>query len=133
MPRTVLLKHTLPDGTWHYDWLIARDGDEDGTGAGPTIAFRVDERIDAPGSHGEIVVDRLTDHRPLYLTYTGPVSDGRGSVERLAEGTCRVILEGSNLVEVEADFGWGPRVWTCTQVEIDDPARVVRPWRIAAA
>lgn len=133
MPRTVLLKHTLPDGTWHYDWLIARDGDEDGTGAGPTIAFRVDERIDEPGHSKAILVDRLTDHRPLYLTYTGPVSGGRGSVERLAEGTCRVLVEGSDIVEVEADFGSGPRLWTCVQMEVDDPAQVIRPWRIDAA
>ena len=51
---------------------------------------------------------RLPDHRKAYLTYEGPVSRGRGEVERIDRGTCQAIeaeearwhirLEGGRLV-----------------------------------
>jgi hypothetical protein len=129
----VLLHHKLPDGSSHFDWLIARDGDESGTGAGPVITFRVPERVDGRGAPGPMLVDRLTDHRPLYLTYEGPVAGGRGAVERLATGSCRVLIEGSDRLVVEADFGGGARQWTCIQHVEDDPAQVVRRWRLESA
>lgn len=133
MPRTVLLQHTLPDGTWHYDWLIARDGDRAGVGAGPVISFRVDERIDAwPGGAG-VTLERLPDHRPLYLAYEGPVAGGRGRVERIAEGTCQVTVEGSDRVVFQADFGAGLRTWECVQEPEQDPPSSVRLWKGEAA
>jgi len=33
---------------------------------------------------------RLRDHRRLYLNYEGDLTGGRGSVQRIAEGTCHV-------------------------------------------
>jgi len=42
-------------------------------------------------------VTRLRDHRRLYLDYEGDLSDNRGSVQRLAEGTCQVDV-GENAV-----------------------------------
>lgn len=42
-------------------------------------------------------VTRLRDHRRLYLDYEGDLSDGRGSVQRIAEGTCQVEV-GENAV-----------------------------------
>ncbi len=133
MPRTVLLHHTLPDGSSHIDWLVARDGDEAGTGAGPVITFRVPERIDLSPPGTPVLVDRLLDHRPLYLSYEGPIRGGRGAVERIAEGHCRVLVEGSDRVQFEADFGAGPRLWTCIQQEEDEPGQVIRRWRLEAA
>jgi hypothetical protein len=41
-------------------------------------------------------VTRLRDHRRLYLDYEGDLSDQRGTVYRVAEGTCQVTIgEGS--------------------------------------
>ncbi|HSU69614.1 MAG TPA: hypothetical protein VLJ39_22205 [Tepidisphaeraceae bacterium] len=35
---------------------------------------------------------RLRDHRRLYLEYEGDLSGNRGSVSRIAEGTCEVVV-----------------------------------------
>lgn len=37
--------------------------------------------------------ERIADHRPLYLEYQGPLSEGRGNVSRVAQGRCLVELE----------------------------------------
>ena len=79
---TVQLRHTLPDGTAHIDWMIAPDH----AGRDHLVTFRSPGRIDelAPGS--SLALERLHDHRPAYLTYEGPVSGGRGSVRRVGQG-----------------------------------------------
>jgi hypothetical protein len=80
---TVLLKHELPDGSSHFDWLLERAGHPD-LGL---VTFRVQVRPDEnTASHFEAV--RLADHRREYLTYEGPISGGRGRVIRLASGAC---------------------------------------------
>lgn len=78
--RSVLLRHDLPDGTWHYDWLI------DPVGEGQPqernlIAFRVRLRPDRTDSFD---AERLADHRREYLSYEGPLSGERGNVRREA-------------------------------------------------
>ena len=40
--KTVVLQHELPDGTSHFDWLLAVDA----TAEKPLISFRVVERPD---------------------------------------------------------------------------------------
>ncbi|MEL6796692.1 MAG: hypothetical protein AAFO89_07690 [Planctomycetota bacterium] len=82
--RTTVLKHTLPDGSWHVDWLI--EVDETPRPRVPT--FRLADRPDQLRVP-TFTAERLTDHRRLYLDYEGPVSGGRGHVERLSTG--RVI------------------------------------------
>lgn len=78
MGATVLLEHRLPDGSWHYDWMIERP-------EGGLATFRVTTRIDQPGGTA-FRAERLADHRAAYLTYEGEVSGGRGWVRRLAVG-----------------------------------------------
>ncbi|MFM9996414.1 MAG: hypothetical protein ACKVU4_11520 [Phycisphaerales bacterium] len=87
MPRTVLLRHDLPDGSAHYDWMIQRPG-----GPGATlVAFRVTERIDA--GVAAFVAERIGDHRAAYLDYEGEVSGGRGRVTRVAEGEVEIVAD----------------------------------------
>jgi hypothetical protein len=93
---TVLLRHDLPDGSGHYDWLLECPGR---TGL---TAFRVAERIDRADC-SEFEAERMADHRREYLTYEGPVSGGRGGVVRLARGSCEVE-ERPGFVRVRADF-----------------------------
>ena len=81
--RTVQLRHELPDGTSHVDWMIARDR----AGREPLISFRLPRRIDELKPGQRMAAERLADHRPAYLDYEGPVSDEGGSVRRLAWGT----------------------------------------------
>ncbi len=81
--RTVQLLHELPDGTSHVDWMIARDR----AGRESLISFRLPRRIDELKPGQRMAAERIADHRPVYLDYEGPVSEGRGSVRRLAWGT----------------------------------------------
>lgn len=77
MPRTVVLLHTLPDGSSHFDWMIEVPGRPG------LITFRCDK---APSRAPEFAAELLPDHRAVYLEYEGPVSGNRGKVERVAAG-----------------------------------------------
>ena len=89
MPRSVLLRHDLPDGTWHYDWLIERE-DRLGGATDPTLmTFRVMVRPDEAG--GGFDAEHRPDHRRVYLEYEGSVGGGRGNVTRVAEWKCDVL------------------------------------------
>ncbi|HLP85515.1 MAG TPA: hypothetical protein VK157_14295 [Phycisphaerales bacterium] len=76
MLQWVVLKHTLPDGTWHYDWLFEPAADA------PLLTLRVN----SPLRTGEFPCERLPDHRRIYLTYEGPISNNRGHVTREQQG-----------------------------------------------
>ncbi len=119
----VLLRHTLPDGTCHFDWLIdrhalgpedpppARDADERSL-----LALRCATRPDTgpaafPATH-------LPDHRRLYLTFEGdlaavPGTGARGTVRRLATGRAAVAL-GPDRWEFVGGFGSGAITHTWT-------------------
>lgn len=95
--RTVLLRHDLPDGSWHWDWMI-----EQGSPLG-LMTFRLNRRPqDAVG--GEVDGERLADHRVEYLDYEGPISSGRGAVTRVASGTCTVEESIPNVLTGEVRF-----------------------------
>lgn len=90
--RTVILRHTLPDGSWHHDWLVERAD----LALVPT--WRTGHhRPDDPTSES-FEAERIGDHRAVYLDYEGEVSGGRGSVQRLATGT---------IIETEGGTQWG--------------------------
>ena len=124
----VLLRHDMPDGSWHLDWLIEREAgaigaQRTGTGSGgrePTHT-RPDSRVllslrveGADGAGGRLFdprrgdgrvrrAERLPDHRRMYLNFEGvlPVGEdgsARGRVTRVASGA-----------------GW---------IEIDEPGRL---------
>lgn len=77
MPQFVILEHR-----WHgVHWdLMLEVGDVLKTWA-------IDEPIVAGR---ELPARRLDDHRRHYLDYEGPVSGGRGSVRRIAQGSYKV-------------------------------------------
>jgi hypothetical protein len=87
---TVLLRHVLPDGSWHVDWMLAQDPGC----ARRLVTFRLARRVDemAAGA-AALSAERLADHRSLYLDYEGPVAPSeaggspRGSGTRLCRGT----------------------------------------------
>lgn len=80
MKRAVILRHTLPDGSWHYDWLVQRSAKP----TDPVPTFRTaHSRPDEPGS---FEAEQIGDHRALYLDYEGEVSGGRGDVARMVTG-----------------------------------------------
>ncbi len=100
----VLLRHTLPDETFHFDWMFARDSE----GLLPLQTFRCSTNpcLALPGAL--LALQILPDHRPSYLTYEGSISGGRGSVQRVAQGTWSGALD-------ECTLAWDtfpvPHVW----------------------
>ncbi|MCC6320142.1 MAG: hypothetical protein IT438_01755 [Phycisphaerales bacterium] len=102
MSAWVLLRHELPDGAWHHDWLIEPPGA--GLSVGPSlIAFRVGPEIAWPPAGG-FVATRMAPHRREYLTYEGPVSGGRGRVRRVAVGKCRIVDISDTSLAVAIEF-----------------------------
>ncbi len=93
--RFVVLEHDR-DGV-HWDFMLE---------AGNSLKTWA---VVGPIVPGVVLVARaLPDHRPVYLTYEGPISGDRGSVRRVAEGAyqtiewraehVRVLLSGDQLV-----------------------------------
>jgi len=99
--RTVLLRHELPDGSWHFDWLLEHTDHPD-----PLLAaFRVWVPVHSTGA---FEAQRMQDHRALYLEYEGPLSQGRGSVVRVQTGACKILVDAPRAFIAEAAFGDGP-------------------------
>lgn len=115
MGGMVILRHTLPDGSWHYDWMLDPRRDD---AAGPGVAderrlltFRTRQRPDEAGRDG-FEAERIGGHRAAYLTYEGPLSGGRGVVQRVATGWCRIESLTDTQVRVAARFEDGvARQW----------------------
>ncbi|GEM_PF-1241597 len=110
----VVLRHDLPDGTWHYDLMLElRPGiDQDfrlatlrltPAAAGQralTLASGVDLDPQAPCQH-------LPDHRGLYLAYEGALSNNRGSVRRVAQGLCLIQRCDAEIILARLNLGAG--------------------------
>lgn len=98
--RTVLLRHSLPDGSSHFDWMFEPAPDA------ALVTFRVPTRIDR--GVGSFDAERIGEHRRDYLEYEGPVSGGRGAVERAAAGVVVIHEHRPERLEMDADWGDGP-------------------------
>src|SRR5215471_11395455 len=97
MGKAVLLRHDLPDGSVHYDWMVEREP------GGPLITFRIGERIDQAAAR--FAAQRLADHRLDYLEYEGPVSGDRGRVSRVARGQIEVTRDDPDAFECVGRLG----------------------------
>ena len=87
MPRFVLLEHRW-NGV-HWDFMLEN---------GATLRTWA---IDTPVIAGQDLPARsLPDHRSSYLVYEGPVSDDRGTVRRIDEGTFDSVVWSASLVRV---------------------------------
>ena len=104
--RTVLLRHTLPEGLAHLDWLIERPGAPEAL----LIAFRVQERPDGPEITA-FVAQRAADHRRVYLDFEGPVSGGRGDVRRVAVGIVESLSEDAGAITIRVRFAGDQSAW----------------------
>ncbi len=78
----VVLRHELPNGSFHFDWMFAREN----PAVTKLITLRTCERPDECRAGQRIEVERIGDHRIVYLNYEGQVSGNRGSVTRVAAG-----------------------------------------------
>ncbi|MCZ7633282.1 MAG: hypothetical protein M5U20_07350 [Phycisphaerales bacterium] len=111
MPRTVVLEHTLPDGSRHFDWLMepAEPGPDATDEDRSLLAFRLAARVDAP-SIVSFLAEAMPDHRRLYLQHEGAISGERGTVVRVAAGSCRIVRRSPADIEVEVAFSGRRRV-----------------------
>lgn len=89
MPRFAVLAHQW--NGLHWDFLV-----EDAGGAS-LRTWAIDEPIvpDKP-----LQARALPPHRPIYLDYEGPISSGRGTVERFDRGEADVIAWTPDRVEL---------------------------------
>jgi len=91
----VVLHHTgVPSP--HYDLLIDVAAEE------ALLTWRLP--CWPPGEESLGVVLQAP-HRRLYLTYEGPVSQGRGEVRRIAAGECELTRPARQVYEIYFDFG----------------------------
>ena len=99
--RTVILRHTLPGGSWHYDWLVERAG----LALVPTWRTGQTRPDDAAADSFE--AERINDHRAIYLDYEGEVSGDRGRVKRVASGRVIESEWGDDSLVLSARFEGG--------------------------
>jgi len=90
--RFVLLRHT-GHGTTHFDFMIEDDA--------ALATWQFDESPALLALGGVLTCRRLAAHRTAYLDYEGPISDGRGNVQRDDRGTCHVIRATDTRWELE--------------------------------
>lgn len=107
---TVLLRHELPDGSWHIDWMLGQDPQ----GHDRLLTFRLPRSPIGLAATETMLIERIGEHRRDYLEYEGPVSAGRGTVKRIASGH---IVAWS-----DRDEGWELNVkWEDEQAGDDSP------------
>lgn len=80
MPRYVILVHDLP--YLHWDLLLEQPAAE---------RLRAWRLLTEPAPETLCRAEPLPDHRPVYLDYEGPVSGGRGTVQRWDWGEYAVV------------------------------------------
>jgi hypothetical protein len=101
----VLLRHTLPDASWHYDWMIRPE-----PGA-RLLTFRVRVRID-DANLDAFDAEQIAAHRDAYLDYEGPLSHGRGRVKRIARGRAHLRERSEKTLEALVRWeGGSARLW----------------------
>lgn len=102
----VELRHELPDGSHHIDWLLARDPG----GREPLVSFRLErplfELLGAIEAGETAKAQRIQDHRPKYLEYEGPISRNRGHVRRVSSGTVELVKAGDHPCGVVLRLTW---------------------------
>lgn len=117
-PRMVLLEHTLPSGEMHFDWMFERPAVADG----PLVSFRTWQRPDLLPGGSHMLAERIGDHRPAYLEYEGPVSNGRGSVRRLARATVLALDDSTPLIWLSIRWESGTEQrWKAHPLTTDTP------------
>ncbi len=72
-------------------------------------------------------LQRLKEHRRIYLQYNGLLTEGRGRVDRVAEGTCRVTPTANAIVIHFIELGRAVRLERVNAEEWDGWAVDFKP------
>lgn len=116
MTRGVLLRHDLPDGSHHFDWMVEL--------AIPDEHRLVTLRIPPPPAPADppgpmdpagrpFTAELLPPHRAAYLDHEGPIAGDRGTVTRLAAGPAGVLERTETRLRIRCDLGVGPHTYLC--------------------
>jgi hypothetical protein len=89
VPQFVILSHNYPH--LHWDLLIEEPGRE---------MLRTWRLKRPPGSDAAVPAEALPDHRRMYLDYEGPISGGRGEVQRWDFGEYEALSETEDQIEI---------------------------------
>jgi len=87
--RTVILRHELLDGSFHFDWMFQPPAGFprcSQAGSFGLTTFRCAMRPDEIEPGIPHVIHRIADHREAYLDHQGAISGDRGFVKRLRSG-----------------------------------------------
>lgn len=117
MPRYVILLHQMPADSGrptHWD-LMLEDGE-----------ILLTWALQALPEHGSVAqVQMLPDHRPVYLTYEGPVSGNRGSVRRWDQGEFQWVQRNDHSLQIRVN---GQRL--DGEIRLTREQRSVASWRM---
>jgi DNA polymerase ligase (LigD)-like protein len=112
MPRFVLLYHRCPADFGqpsHWDWMLEH-GKVLWTWQLPQLPASwqasLTGMVVSPASCAPaqtVMAQKLPDHRLAYLEYEGPVSAGRGEVERCDGGTYELIRQENGRLEITVE------------------------------
>jgi hypothetical protein len=116
--RVALLHHHLPDGSSHVDVLIARDDVPRGDDMRDVPTWRCAERPDEAAPGRALALERIGDHRAIYLRLemARDLGEGRGWVRPLRAGEATALGDdlfirwedgGSSRWRIEAGAGLG--------------------------
>ena len=83
MPETFVILHHSGCGPDHYDLMLETDQ--------ALATWRLCELPDQLSADESTQARRLADHRLAYLDYEGPISGGRGRVERMDKGDYELL------------------------------------------
>ncbi len=101
MQHAVVLEHTLPDGSRHFDWMIERP---DTAVERRLCTWRTEVRPDRSDRFGG---QRIDDHRAVYLRFEGELGAGRGCVVRVASGRAEWIRQDAGSICVTISWQSG--------------------------
>ncbi|MGI9014141.1 MAG: hypothetical protein ACR2GY_07820 [Phycisphaerales bacterium] len=105
---TVLLRHELSDGRWHIDWLTARRAEPS-----QLFSLRLPCMLSDLAVGQRVPITAMPDHRPVYLYYEGPLSDGRGCVTQVACGFVTKITKSAKGVNIHAFWHNSGQIVVC--------------------
>ncbi len=103
-----LLRHDLPDGSFHFDWLLGRTLECADDDAQVVRTIRCPLPIDQLSPGEGAIIEPLGDHRWFYLhlSQKHELSQDRGAVTPIARGWWRGVEPTAGSVDEVIELRW---------------------------
>ncbi|UCG47301.1 MAG: hypothetical protein JSU94_17635 [Phycisphaerales bacterium] len=109
--RFVIQRHARKGRPVHWDLMLET--------ASLLRTYRLDLSPQQLMTSGRCVAVRIFDHSPKFLTYEGPVNQGRGTVEIADAGTYQLLDERPDRCRMLLQGGIAKGAFTLTLMEAD--------------